>query len=375
VFKLHLSLLAAVLLLAGCQSVPLTQRGAFTHFVGLDNLSDFTRSRNGDGSVVLLSPEIKARLLWNQLVVSWNADAPAGTSLIVEAAAIGDGVPTKFYTLGRWSLDGKSFPRTSVRGQKDANGNVTTDTLVLNHPADGVQVRVTLGGTGGALPTLKFLGLSFANVSKQEPPWLQATPETRRQDAGAPTAWGMLIDTPERSQHGYPHANGWCSPAAVAMVLAHWGDVLRRPEMNLTVPQVAAAVYDTNYASTGNWPFNTALAGSFSDMRGYVTRFDDLSEVEDWIACGVPVILSARWDWLKPGRPFDPDGHLIVVIGFTANGDVVVNDPSAHTDRGESIRQIYRRADVVQAWASSHHAVYLIYPAGAEIPPNRCGHW
>ena len=30
-----------------------------------------------------------------------------------------------------------------------------------------------------------------------------------------------------------------------------------------------------------------------------------LAEVEDWIAGRNSVILSARWDWLKPGRPFD----------------------------------------------------------------------
>ena len=188
-------------------------------------------------------------------------------------------------------------------------------------------------------------------------------------------AWGKIVATPERSQHGYPNAKGWCSPTSLSMALARWAETLSRPEMSLTVPEVADFVHDGDYAGTGNWAFNVAFAGSFSGMRSYVTRLDDISEVEDWIAAGIPVVLSARWDWLQPGRPTDSAGHLIVCIGFTDNGDVVINDPAAHLDRGQSVRQIYKREDVVHAWSKSHNAVYLIYPTSAKIPENRYGHW
>jgi hypothetical protein len=159
------------------------------------------------------------------------------------------------------------------------------------------------------------------------------------------------------------------------MALARWSDVLNRPEMNLSVPQVATNVFDASYDGTGNWVFNTAFAGSFNGMKGYVTRFDDIAEVEDWIAAGIPVILSARWDWLRPGRLPDAAGHLIVCIGFTENGDVIVNDPAAHLDRGQTVRQVYKREDVLHSWSHSHRAVYLVYPTTAKIPENRYGHW
>jgi len=152
-------------------------------------------------------------------------------------------------------------------------------------------------------------------------------------------------------------------------------EILNRPEMNLTVPEVAAKVYDNDFSGTGNWPFNTAFAGSFRGMRSYVSRFDDLSEVEDWIAAGIPVILSARWDLLQPGRPLDANGHLIVCIGFTENGDVVINDPATRLEKGESVRRIYKRADVIHSWTKSHNAVYLVYPETEKIPANRYGHW
>ncbi|HEX9046995.1 MAG TPA: peptidase C39 family protein [Verrucomicrobiae bacterium] len=339
--------------------------------MGIADSSGFTRARSEEGSVVLLSPSINAGIHWDQLIVSWNADAPAGTFVTIEAAAIGDGYRTRFYTLGKWSSDGRIFPRTSVVRQKDADGRVDTDTLVLQHAADAAQIRITLGGTNGAMPTLKFLGCSFANTLAMPSGTASAVGHPWEQSAGM----HRIIPTPERSQHGYPQANGWCSPASVSMVLGHWADVLHRPELDHTVPDVASAVYDPGYPGTGNWSFNTAFAGGFRGLRAYVTRLDDLGEVEAWVAAGIPVVLSTRWDWLRPGRPLDAEGHLIVVIGFTENGDVIANDPSAQLNRRESVRQIYRRADVVHAWAKSHHAVYLIYPLGAKIPENDGGHW
>ncbi len=356
--------LLSLALILGCRTPSVSTSTEFSHFVGLDNFSQFTQTKNEQGETVLLSPEIKSGIPWNELILSWNAEAPAGTFLKVEASALFSGHATKFYDLGNWSPDNMAIPRASVRDQKDDEGAVRTDTLVLTHLADAVRIRITLGETNGARPILKFLGASFSN--------------TKVTTASIPpnhAAWGKVISTPERSQHGYPSASGWCSPASLSMDLALWSEVLHRPEMNLTVPQVATNVFDASYDGTGNWVFNTAFAGSFDGMRSYVTRFDDLAEVEDWIAAGIPVILSARWDWLRPGRPLDAAGHLIVCIGFTKNGDVIMNDPAAHLDRGQTVRQIYKREDVLRSWSHSHHAVYLVYPTSAKIPENRYGQW
>lgn len=356
--------LCVAALVCGCKAVSTSGKGSFSQFVGLENFSGFTSSRNARGETVLLSPEIKSGMVWNQLIVSWNAAAPTGTFLRVEAAAVTAGRETKFYTLADWSPDNEIFPRTSVRGQKDADGDVDTDTLILTQPAAAVRIRVTLGGTKGALPKLKFLGISFSNT--------KVSPATHPPNHAA---WGEIVSTPERSQHGHPNAKGWCSPTSLSMVLARWAEVLHRPEMNLPAPEVAAKVYDRDFAGTGNWPFNTAFAGSFSGMRSYVTRFDDLAEVEDWIAAGFPVILSARWDWLLPGRPLDTAGHLVVCIGFTENGDVVINDPATRLEKGEPVRRIYKRADVIRAWTKSHNAVYLVYPESVKLPADPFGHW
>ena len=357
------SLLLAATALCDCQSLRGQTPDNFSFFTGLKSFSGFTRTSNEKGETVLLSPEVQSRIAWNQLIVSWNARATAGTFLKLEAAAISNGHQTKFYTIANWSPDDQVFPRASVRGQQDADGTVDTDTLSLKHPAESVRLRVTYGGTNSS-SSLKFLGLSFANTAVSAP----VRPANH-------AARGKTISTPERSQHGYPNEKGWCSPTSLSMVLARWAEILHRPEMDLTVPQVAESVYDSEFAGTGNWPFNTAFAGSFGGMRSYVTRFDDLSEVEDWIAAGIPVILSARWDMLQPGRPPDVEGHLIVCIGFTKDGDVVVNDPATRLDRGEIVQRVYKRENVLRSWTKSHHAVYLVYPEDASIPPDRFGHW
>jgi hypothetical protein len=348
----------------GCKNISVSHKSGFSRFEGFENFSRFESSTNQNGETVLLSPQIKSHIAYNELIASWNADAIEGSFVKIEASVILPAHATKFYTLAEWSPDGKSFPRTSIRGQKDADGNVDTDTLILDQPANAAQIRVTLGGTNGAIPDLKFLGVSFSNTK------ISVIPRAPNR-----AAWGKIIPTPEHSQHGAWTNKGWCSPTSLSMALSHWSEILNRPEMNLTVPQVAAKVYDADFKGTGNWPFNTAFAGSFAGMRSYVTRLDDISEVEDWIAAGIPVILSARWDWLLPGRPLDKDGHLIVCIGFTENGDVVINDPATRLEKGESVRRIYKRADVIHSWTKSRNAVYLVYPIGVKIPPNKYGHW
>jgi hypothetical protein len=159
------------------------------------------------------------------------------------------------------------------------------------------------------------------------------------------------------------------------MALARWGTVAQRADWNLDAPEVAAGVLDHNFKkATGNWSFNTAFAGSLNGMRAYVTRFNDISELEDWIAAGIPVIISARYDLLQDGRADDFNGHLTVCRGFTENGDLVINDP--WTDiKVESVRHLYKRENVRRAWATSHNTVYLVYPENTKPPFDRFGHW
>ena len=55
------------------------------------------------------------------------------------------------------------------------------------------------------------------------------------------------------------------------------------------------------------------------------------------------------------------------------DGDVVINDPG--TNPKKSVRHIYKRKDVIHAWAQSYNTVYLVYPVSAQLPKDRYGQW
>jgi hypothetical protein len=352
-------LLPAVCLVLTTDTAPaFDARGG--QFIGFSSFSDFTKAPGArSGESVLTSPEIVARINWEELIASWNAETPNAAYLRVEVRALYPAGPTKYYTMGLWSADTNRYPRESVSNQKDADGSVATDTLILRQPSDRLQIRLTLGGDNGQQPRLKFLGLSLIDT-KITPPALPANP----------AALGRTISVPQRTQMAYPNGVALCSPTTVSMVMAYWARQLRRPELDRDVPDIVNAIYDAKWPGTGNWPFNTAYAGSFQGIRAYVTRLSELSEVEDWIAAGIPVVLSVCADRLHRKGP-GPNGHLIVCVGFTENGDPVVNDPGTSSN----IRRVYPRKDLIYAWANSRNAVYLIYPEAAKIPKDRFGHW
>jgi uncharacterized protein YvpB len=330
------------------KSIPRTQLRMFDHF------EQFERKQSGD-QTVMLSPRLDV-LPWNELIVSWNAVCPPGTAIIIEARSFDENGTTRFYTIGHWSAEpGKG--RTSVRRESDADAIVETDTLIARRLTKGAQMRLTLSGTNGDLPALKLITFSFLNSASAH--------ET---NAPNQSAWGKTLDVPERSQLGYPGGSGWCSPTALSMILAYWSQQLGRSELDVSVPDVAREVYDTAYHGTGNWAFNMAYAGGFDTMCGYATRFDDLRQVEDCIAAEIPVALSVSFDLLNGKSEDQNNGHLIVVVGFTENGDVVVNDPWPNPKKENRVRKTFPREQVVAAWQRSKQTAYVVFPAGRGVP-------
>ncbi|HWH70052.1 MAG TPA: C39 family peptidase [Candidatus Sulfotelmatobacter sp.] len=329
-------------------------------FIGFSRFSSFETSAGArPRELVLTSPVLTSHLGWDELIASWNAETPADTYLKIEVRALYPERATKYYVMGLWSSDPARFPRESVLQQKDDDGDVSTDTLRLKHPCSRVQVRLTLGGALREKPKLKFLGLCLTDT--------QTTPPAL---APNPVAWGRLLPVPERSQMLYSNGNVLCSPTTVSMLMGYWAHQLKRPEIDQDVPEIAKAVYDANWKGTGNWPFNTAYAGSYRGMRAYVTRLSDISELEDWVAQGIPVGLSVCYDRLR-GKPAGPNGHLVLCVGFTQEGDPIINDPGT----SKNVRKIFARKNLIQAWAYSHNTVYLIYPQNSPLPKDRFGHW
>jgi hypothetical protein len=331
-----------------------------SQFIGFTNFSDFEKLPADQlGQSILTSPEIATCIDWQELIVSWNAEMARDASLRIEARPLDPESATHYYALAAWSGNPKLHLRTGFPKQKDKTAEVATDILKLHRPCCRLQVRLTLTSKDPADIKLKFLGLSLLDTNA-EPAMLPPNQ----------SAWGETIPVPERSQMVYPNGKILCSPTTVSMLLAYWSRTLNRPELEHDVPEISKEIYDPHFDGTGNWPFNMAYAGSFKGMRAYVTRFSDVSELEDWIASGIPVGLSVCYNKLR-GKKGAVSGHLVVCVGFTENGDPIINDPGTR----QNVRKIFPRQNLISAWANSRNAVYLIYPEDAAVPQDRFGHW
>jgi hypothetical protein len=323
----------------------------------------------------LRSPVVATHWAVNALILSWNATTPAGTWLQGHIRTLQRGRWTRWYALPVWAADLSTIWRHSIDGEQDATGSVSTDTYHTGAiPAAAYQVSLTLFTTQPKLSPQVRRIVVCASYNDAEVPRLYDKPE----------AWGQNLPVPRRSQmlpaySGRDYGGGgqvWCSPTSVSMVLAYWSQVLGDPALDRAVPEVARDTYDFSYDGTGNWPFNTAYAASLG-LRAFVTRMYALSQIERWISVGVPIVASLAWEENQlPGAPLArTEGHLVVVRGFSAQGDVIVNDPAAPDD--ESVERTYPRAAFEQRWlSSSHGVVYVIAPEAWPQPVRgRQGCW
>jgi peptidase C39-like protein len=312
----------------------------------------------------------------NSIVVSWKAATPAGTWLEIHIRTQQGGSWTHWYKLPVWASTFDPVQRHSIDGQADAGGSIDTDTYTTGaQNATAYQVALTLfTTTPSTSPTLRRVAAiaSYNNAQNMQ----KVTPDK--------SVWGKNLAVPQRSQmlpeyQGQGYGGGgevWCSPTSTSMVMAYWSNVLKQPVLNQTVPHAARGTYDFTYQGTGNWPFNTAYAGSYG-LHAFVTRMYSLSQIEQWIKVGVPIVISIAYgNGQLPGSPIPSStGHLLVVRGFAANGDVIANDPAAASDA--QVQITYPRAIFESLWQrASNGATYVIYPEGWRTPTtNALGSW
>jgi hypothetical protein len=286
-------------------------------------------------------------------------------------AARVEGQWTKDYDFGVWAFDQGTVVRHSRDRQEDEQGRVFTDTLSLKKKADALRMTVWLfSSKPGVSPRVRALTAAMTDTARMP-----------QEDPSDKSAWGKVLDVPGRSQMLYPPEGGaWCSPTSTSMILAYWAKQLGREDLVVPVPVAAAHTYDKVYQGTGNWPFNTAYAAALGDgaLHGMVVRFDSFSQVERLIAQGIPVSISIAFkkDKLTGAPMSSSDGHLIVVKGFSPEGDVICNDPAFPSD--ETVHVTYKRQELLDAWNHSRRSAYVLWPSGTALPPDaltfvRCG--
>ena len=307
------------------------------------------------------SPVHRLAVPATEAIVSWNARTPAGTWIKAEIkGTYTDGTSTPWYVMARWAAGDQDIRRTSVDDQSDGKSTVWTDTLAIDDASTGLRLasyrlRLTLYRKPGtkATPTVWRIGAMSSDV-----------PDRFTVPASTP-GLAKELAVPRYSQEihkgQYPeYDNGgeaWCSPTSSQMIVEYWGGRLTDGQLDwvdpaYADPQVCHAArftYDYQYAGCGNWPFNAAYAATFKDLQGVVTRLGSLTELETLIAAGIPAITSQSF--LKEeltGAGYGTAGHLMTVVGFTADGDVIANDPFSASN--EAVRRVYRRREFENIW-------------------------
>ncbi|PCI39999.1 MAG: hypothetical protein COB53_02140 [Elusimicrobia bacterium] len=310
---------------------------------GLTPLSFEKGLLQGTGS--LESAVIEADFPFDDLVGSWNADTPRGSSVEMEAQVRIDGRWTKWYRLSRWE---PGAPR-SFEKQADRHGKVSVDTLELKKKAQAFRYRIRMLSAGTREAKLLRVAVTYADTSRKgvvHVPWAKGP-------------WAREIKLSPRSQSDEdpaiaPHV---CSPTSLSMILERWG-------VKRTTAKIAETVFDRNAEIYGNWPLNVAAAASLG-LSGQVARLESLLDLQEEIAAGRPVIASITY---KKGEldnsPISKtNGHLLVVAGFTKHGDIITYDPAA---KPSGVRRIYKRKQFERVWLQNKHG--LVYLLGPRFP-------
>lgn len=325
----------------------------------------------------ILEPDWGHGIAADQAVASWVLDQ--GTTALVEIGArTVDGSWRPWQAVASWGEPGerRSPKRSSCDGPV-----VETDVLTAatGEEFDAVRLRITLLSGVSGRHAVRLAAVSFS------------TPQAACAEDAAPVGGSGVVGTAATvrplSQRAYPAradlgggGPAWCSPTSLVMVASAWG--ARLPSAAAAdvpdgtdgrVPWAAAAVYDAEYRGTGNWSFNTALAGELG-FDAVVTRLSSLRSARILTEAGIPLVASISFAAGElPGADYETSGHLLVLLGFDDRGDVLVADPS--NAGGQDGLRTYPRLAFDAAWEHSRRAVYLIVPRGHALPACGDGEW
>jgi hypothetical protein len=308
-----------------------------------------------------------ASIDFDTLIPSWNARIPSGSAVKVEIRVRYGGRWSGWLSLGSYAVTDRSASESTAY----PNWRVDVDTVQSRNGelANAYQYRLSVSGS----PRVSRIAI-MASQSARHGEKINAGNLER--------TWGKRLNVPLRSQYDFDAGAAWCSPTSVSMVTTYWGNLYDRSAWKRTVPATARGVYDAGARIWGNWPFSTAYPAHLG-LASSVSRFNDLQQAERWIDAGIPVIASVAWDNRYSDRLLDNAsipratyGHLLVIVGFTGSGDVIVNDPAA-SPRSQ-VRRVYDRAQFRRAWLDSDRwrggrsdgVVYFIRPPNKSIPSS-----
>ncbi len=312
----------------------------------------------GEDSGTVEGPSLEASAPFDRACVSVNAETPGDSRVEVAVKALAGDRATEWLPMGVVAApdDAARLPRSAEKtpspAEKPASGaaaKVEIDTVVLPEGnGRALTVRLVLHRSrGGETPRVRRVALVAWPHGKRAGPEAGSEPHP---------AWGKVLEVVERSQRVEdPRISGRiCSATSLGMVLAFHG-------FELATKDVCREVLDREAGIYGNWALNVAFAGRLG-LSASIVRMETFRPLEDEIAAGRPVVITHRWTQGQlSGAPIgSTDGHLIVVRGFTKEGDLVVNDPAADPRKGQEIERVYKRAEISKTWLENADGIAYV---------------
>lgn len=337
------------------------------------------------------SPVTTAPFPFTQAIGSWDVDTPNGTWVEVRIQVWTGTTGSGWLAVGRWASNdpamGGAIHRRSLAGQVTPIVRVDVDTVKATRgPMGQYAVQILFyrpAGSTVAGPTVRLAGIVVSDA-----------PDGVAVPVSAPgVGRGITLAVPGLSQEvhrgHYPEWDGggeaWCSATSMAMVVQYWrtgpsaADIAWvNPSYDGHVDYAARMVYDYDYQGCGNWPFNAAYAARFG-LESFVTRLRSLAEAELFVKAGIPVIVSVSFTRAElPSAGYATSGHVMVICGFTAAGDVVVNDPASHLVADDrQVRTTFPRAQFENVWIpKSGGTAYIVRRTTTPLPtPPADANW
>jgi len=291
----------------------------------------------GVAATRLVGDPIRFARPFDEAVFSWNVDVDPDDGFVVDAR-VGRGERwSEWLRIGSWGL------RPDGDGGRVKDGPVKVDVDVLRsdeawesiqwsiaarRSVDVRRLTVTVTDRAGAIRGAAFVA--------PDRPFRLGVPFVSQQDEDASIRRRI------------------CSPAAVTMVLGFHGSAHATKD-------VAARLYDVDHEIYGNWA--RAVQGAWTlGVPGAIRRFNDWNEVRRTLESGRPIICSIKADEGQlTGAPYaQTRGHLLVLCGFDANGDVEVNDPAAAAPADGMT--VYRRDELERVWMRRSGTSYVLDP-------------
>ena len=272
---------------------------------------------------------------------SWNGTAPdQNSSFIVQIRFPYGGGWSPWLTVGYW----KSFFWSGYGTTSYPGGFIDYDYVKINEYQQKwqFQIHMTRTSVAESSPTLAKLSFFISDSRTTESMDYTMLLNDKPEQIFIPT--GFLYQYAIDDEIG----GSICSPTAVSMVLKSYG-------ITVDPLKFAQDTYDPYWGIFGMWPRVVQNASEYG-LDGAVTRYRSWSETRNVLAANGRIVITV-------GEPLPfPNGHLMMLAGFTAAGNPIVHDPA----RSNGYSYVYNKDDLAHAWFDKGGIAYTFYQADSQ---------